>query len=60
MKELKDFPLLLGKKHMVELGLSEFQFYQLLKDPTLAVTVGKKTFISRDKLVEQLDERKQS
>ena len=54
---LKELPLLLGKQHMLKLGLSEYQYYQALKDPTLAVTVGKKTFVSKDKFLMKLNER---
>lgn len=54
MIDLNQLPLLLGKKHMMDLGLSEFQYYQALKDLTLAVRVGKKTFISKQKLIDQL------
>lgn len=51
---LSQYPLLLSKRHLLEVGLSNFQFYQLLKDPSLTVKVGKKTFISKEKLLDKL------
>lgn len=57
---LKELPMLLGKQHMMKLGLSEYQYYQALKDPTLSVQVGKRRFISKLKLMEQLNLRRQT
>ncbi len=57
---LKELPMLLGKQHMMKLGLSEYQYYQSLKDPTLSVQVGKRRFISKLKLMEQLNLRRQT
>ena len=57
---LKELPMLLGKQHMLNLGLTEYQYYQCLKDPTLSVQVGKRRFISKIKLMEQLNLRRQS
>ena len=57
---LKELPMLLGKQHMLKLGLSEYQYYQTLKDPTLSVQVGKRRFISKIKLMEQLNLRRQT
>ena len=56
---LKELPMLLGKKHMMKLGLSEYQYYKALKDPTLSVQVGKRRFVSKIKLMEQLNLRSQ-
>lgn len=56
----KELPMLLGKQHMLKLGLSEYQYYQSLKDPTLSVQVGKRRFISKIKLMEQLNLRRQT
>jgi hypothetical protein len=55
---IKELPMLLGKQHMLKLGLSEYQYYQCLKDPTLSVQVGKRRFISKIKLIEQLNLRR--
>lgn len=57
---IKDLPMLLGKQHMLKLGLSEYQYYKCLKDPTLSVQVGKRRFISKLKLMEQLNLRRQT
>jgi len=54
MIETKNLPLLLSKKHLIDMGLSEFQFYQLNKDPVLSVQVGAKRFIHRDRLMKHL------
>ena len=57
---LKELPMLLGKQHMLNLGLTEYQYYQCLKDPTLSVQVGKRKFVSKTKLMEQLNLRRQN
>lgn len=57
---LKELPMLLGKQHMLNLGLTEYQYYQVLKDPTLSVQVGKRRFVSKIKLMEQLNLRRQT
>ena len=57
---LKELPMLLGKQHMINLGLTEYQYYQCLKDPTLSVQVGKRKFVSKTKLMEQLNLRRQN
>ena len=57
MTDFNALPLLLSKKHLCDLGISEFQYYQFLKDPSLAVKIGKSKFISREKLMELIPKR---
>lgn len=55
MTNLNELPLLLGKKHLLQMGLSAFQYYQLTKDPTFSVQIGAKRFIHRDRLMQYLE-----
>ena len=57
MTDFNGLPLLLCKKHLCDLGISEFQYYQFLKDPRLTVKIGKSKFISKEKLMELMHER---
>ena len=57
MTDFNALPLLLSKKHLCDLGISEFQYYQFLKDPRLAVKIGKSKFISKERLMKLMHER---
>ena len=51
-----EFPLLISANNCFDIGLSKYQFNQILNDPTAPVVkVGNKRYLKRDEFMKWLD-----